>query len=88
MIIVVGYAFSPIDLIPDFIPILGHIDDLILVPAGIALAMRLVPDSILLECRKNAHEMMNQKKPVNWIAGGMTISIWILIAILLFYIIL
>lgn len=48
---IVAYAFSPIDLIPDFVPILGYLDDLILIPIGIALAIKMVPPSILAECR-------------------------------------
>src|SRR3712207_5553770 len=62
---VVGYAFSPIDLIPDPIPILGYLDDLVLVPLGIALAIRLVPPVVLAECRLQAQQEMRQDKPVN-----------------------
>jgi uncharacterized membrane protein YkvA (DUF1232 family) len=51
---VVGYALSPIDLIPDFIPVLGYVDDLILVPLGILLAMRMIPKEVLQECREKA----------------------------------
>lgn len=53
---IVAYAVSPIDLIPDFIPVLGYLDDLILVPIGIALAIRLLPDAVLTECRAQAQE--------------------------------
>jgi uncharacterized membrane protein YkvA (DUF1232 family) len=51
---IVAYAFSPIDLIPDFVPVLGYLDDLVLIPAGIALAIKLVPDQVLMECRARA----------------------------------
>src|SRR5215510_237056 len=61
---IVAYAFSPIDLIPDFIPVLGYLDDLILIPAGIALAIRLVPDSVLTDCRARAEEIFKNGKPV------------------------
>jgi len=56
---VVAYAFSPIDLIPDFIPVLGYLDDLILVPLGIALALKTVPKTVLEECRRNAREILS-----------------------------
>jgi uncharacterized membrane protein YkvA (DUF1232 family) len=77
---VVGYAFSPIDLIPDPIPVLGYLDDLILVPLGIALALRMIPPHVLAECRARAYEVMQQGKPVNWIAAGVIASIWLLLA--------
>src|ERR687885_2044119 len=57
---VVGYAFSPIDLIPDPIPILGYLDDLILVPLGIALAVRMIPPDVLAECQAKSREVMQQ----------------------------
>lgn len=53
---VVAYALSPIDLIPDFIPIIGYLDDLILLPIGIWVAIKLIPNKIWLECKKNAEE--------------------------------
>ena len=74
---IVAYAFSPIDLIPDFVPVLGYLDDLILIPAGIALAIRMVPPSVLAECRAHAQEVMSQDKPVNRIAGTAIVVIWI-----------
>ena len=51
---VAAYALSPIDLIPDFVPVLGYLDDLVIVPAGIALAIRFIPDDVLSECRREA----------------------------------
>jgi len=77
---VVGYAFSPIDLIPDPIPVLGYLDDLILVPLGITLALRMIPPAVMVECRVRADELMQQGKPVNWIAAGMIVAIWVLLA--------
>jgi uncharacterized membrane protein YkvA (DUF1232 family) len=53
---VAAYALSPIDLVPDFVPIAGYLDDLVLVPIGIALAMRMVPPSVLMECRALARD--------------------------------
>jgi uncharacterized membrane protein YkvA (DUF1232 family) len=74
---IVAYAFSPIDLIPDFVPVLGYLDDLTLIPIGIALAIRMVPSSVLAECRARAQEVMSQGKPVNRIAGAVIVVIWI-----------
>src|SRR5689334_18327386 len=79
---VVAYAFSPIDLIPDPIPILGYLDDLILVPLGIALAIKLIPPPVLAECRANAQAALAQGKPTNWLAAGVIIAIWLLLAAL------
>ena len=79
---VVGYAFSPIDLIPDFIPVLGYLDDLIIVPAGIVLALKMIPASVMAECREQAQEVMRQGKPVNRIAAAFIIGIWLLMAAL------
>ena len=79
---VVGYAFSPIDLIPDFIPVLGYLDDLILVPLGILLALRMIPAEVMAECRVQAQEVMQQGKPVNRTAAVVIIGIWLLIAAL------
>ena len=79
---VVGYAFSPIDLIPDPIPVLGYLDDLILVPVGVALALRMIPPLVLAECRIKAQESINRGKPTNWVAAGVIVVIWVLLAIL------
>lgn len=80
--VVVGYAFSPIDLIPDFIPVLGYLDDLILVPLGIVLARRMIPPLVLAECREKAKTRLETGKPVNWVAAGVIIAIWLLLALL------
>ena len=79
---IVAYAFSPIDLIPDFVPVLGYLDDLILIPAGIALAIRLVPDFVLADCRAQAQEVFKNGKPVSRIAGVVIVVIWIALAAL------
>jgi uncharacterized membrane protein YkvA (DUF1232 family) len=80
--VVVAYAFSPLDLVPDFIPVLGYLDDLLLVPLGIVLARKLVPSTVLAECRVCAAEVMAQGKPVNRLAGAVIIAIWLLLAAL------
>ncbi|WNQ09017.1 YkvA family protein [Paenibacillus aurantius] len=78
---VAAYAFSPIDLIPDFIPVLGYVDDLILVPLGVALALRLIPRPIIEEYRRVAEERSQQRKPVNWFTGALFILLWIALGI-------
>jgi uncharacterized membrane protein YkvA (DUF1232 family) len=77
---VVAYAFSPIDLVPDFIPILGYLDDLIIVPLGISLALKLIPQQILDDNRKRAQELSGKSRPKNWFVGVLFIFIWILVA--------
>ncbi|TVY11787.1 YkvA family protein [Paenibacillus cremeus] len=80
-ICVVAYAFSPIDLIPDFIPVLGYLDDLIIVPLGIALALKMIPEPVLADCRWKAEELRKNGKPKNWITGAIFIAIWIVAAV-------
>lgn len=79
---VVGYAFSPIDLIPDVIPILGYLDDLVLVPLGIVLALRMIPSDVMAESRERARAALREGKPVNWVAAGVIFGIWLLLAAL------
>ena len=82
--IVVAYAFSPIDLIPDFIPVLGYLDDLILVPLGISAAIKMVPPDVLAECRVKAQIEMGKSKPVNWAAAVVIGLIWLSILLFVF----
>lgn len=79
---IVAYAFSPLDLIPDFIPVLGYLDDLILLPLGITLAIRLVPSAVLAECRSRAEEIRRAGKPINWVAGAVIVIVWLGLAAL------
>jgi len=84
----VGYALSPIDLIPDFIPVIGYLDDLIIVPAGLALAIKLIPEEVMCECRCKAEERMQTKGPRNYVAAAIIIAIWlglILLSVMLLY---
>ncbi|MGE5396106.1 MAG: YkvA family protein [Chitinophagales bacterium] len=80
--LVVSYALSPIDLIPDFIPVLGYLDDLILIPAGIALAIKQIPPEVILECRQNLAE---SSKARSW--GTYALIVIIFIWLLLIYLI-
>jgi uncharacterized membrane protein YkvA (DUF1232 family) len=82
---VVGYAFSPIDLIPDPIPILGYLDDLLLVPLGIVLALKMIPPAVLDECREQAQLTMEEGNPTNWKAAAAVIAIWLVIAVAIIY---
>lgn len=79
---VVGYAFSPIDLIPDPIPVLGYLDDLLIVPLGVALAIKMIPPEVMADCREQAQEVMRQSKPVNWVAAVVIVAIWLSLAAL------
>lgn len=74
-IAVAGYALSPIDLIPDFIPIIGYLDDLIIVPLGIALVVRMIPPGIMAEHRAQAEAA--QERPVSRVAVAVIMAIWI-----------
>jgi uncharacterized membrane protein YkvA (DUF1232 family) len=73
---ILGYALSPIDLIPDFIPVLGYLDDLVIVPAGITLLIRMIPKEVFEECRERARNAPRGKLK-NWTAGAIIILIWI-----------
>jgi len=79
---VVAYGLSPIDLIPDFVPVLGYLDDLILVPLGIALAVKMIPPYVLAECRVRAQESLAGGRPVNRVAAAVIVGIWLLFAAL------
>jgi uncharacterized membrane protein YkvA (DUF1232 family) len=86
--VVVAYAFSPIDLIPDFIPVLGYLDDLVLVPLGILIAVKLIPSQVLAESRIQAAELIAQGKPVNKVAAVVIVLMWLgLAALAVFWII-
>lgn len=76
-ICIVAYALSPVDLIPDFIPVLGYLDDLILIPLGIFLALRMIPRDVMAECRAKAEAESSIKLKKNWAAGAIIIVIWL-----------
>ena len=73
----VAYALSPIDLIPDFIPVLGYLDDLVLVPLGLKLAIRLIPPSVLAEHRAEADRRFAEGGPRSPAGAALVVSIWV-----------
>ena len=77
-LLVVSYALSPIDLIPDFIPVLGYLDDLILVPAGIFIALKMIPADVMSDARQQANDPLQIKK-IGWIFAAIILIIWALI---------
>lgn len=86
--LVVGLAFSPIDLIPDFIPILGYLDDLIVVPLGVALAVRMIPEELLSESRDRAREMVESgEKPVSRTASAVIVALWLALVVSAAYVV-
>lgn len=78
--LVVAYALSPVDLIPDFVPLLGYVDDLLLVPLGILPAIRLIPDPVLLDSRARSREAFRAGKPTSRVGLAIVIAIWLLLA--------
>ena len=83
IVAVAAYAMSPIDLIPDFIPVLGYLDDLILLPALVALTIRCVPAEVLDECRAQAEGMWSSGKPKRWYYALPIVLVWLLVAFLI-----
>lgn len=82
ILLALGYALSPFDLIPDFIPIVGHLDDLIIVPFLIALSIKFIPPEILEACRKEAEEKpLSLRK--NWVTGLIFVAVWVIVLIYL-----
>jgi len=77
--VTVAYALSPIDLIPDFIPVLGYLDDVILLPAFVALTIKLIPDDVFSECRKESAGLWKDGKPKKWYYSIPVIVVWLLI---------
>jgi uncharacterized membrane protein YkvA (DUF1232 family) len=75
---VVAYALSPLDLIPDFIPVLGYVDDLILVPLGITLALKLVPQDVMADCRLRANAASG--RPISRLGAAFMIGVWVVAA--------
>ena len=75
---VVAYALSPIDLIPDFGPVLGYLDDLVLIPLGISLALRMIPPEVMADSRARAQQVIGQGGPQGKVAAAIIVFIWLL----------
>ena len=84
-ILIVAYALSPIDLIPDFIPVIGFLDELILLPGAIWLVIRLLPHQVMLDSRARAQAWTeaHRPRPKSWVAAGVIVTLWLLLAWLL-----
>ena len=78
-VLINGYALSPIDLIPDFIPVVGYVDDFIIVPAGISFLIKMIPKEILEECREQARSQSVGKRRSSWAAALIIVLIWLLV---------
>ena len=78
---VAAYALSPIDLIPDFVPVIGYLDDLLIVPLGLALVIRLIPDEVARSARQKAAEAA--ARPVSYVAAIFIVGLWLVAAAVL-----
>lgn len=78
-VLTVAYALSPIDLIPDFIPVLGYIDDLFILPLFISLTIRLIPPEIMEICKSEAKELWQKGRPYKWYYALPILTLWILL---------
>ena len=79
---VVAYAFSPIDLIPDFIPVVGYLDELVLVPLGVLAVRAMIPAAVLAECRERAETALERGRPVSVLGAAVVVVIWLVLAAL------
>ena len=77
--LVVAYALSPIDLIPDFIPVIGYLDDVILIPIGIYFTLKLIPQPVIDECRVKARDWLDARraKPRSYVAAAVIVVLWL-----------
>jgi uncharacterized membrane protein YkvA (DUF1232 family) len=80
-LLIAAYALSPIDLIPDFIPLIGYLDDLLLIPLGIALVVRLTPRELIEAAREKALRVAH--RPVSKIAAAVIVVLWLVFALIL-----
>ncbi len=79
---IAAYVLSPIDLIPDFIPVLGHLDDLVLVPLLVVLAIRLIPPGVFAECQAAAEARATDGPGIGWVGIGLVLACWLSLAAL------
>ena len=80
--VVVAYALSPIDLIPDFVPVLGYLDDLVIVPLGVALAVKMIPPAVIEQARNRAETEL-ASRPRTWIGAAIIVAAWLVTATLI-----
>jgi uncharacterized membrane protein YkvA (DUF1232 family) len=83
--LIVGYVFSPIDPIPDFIPGVGLLDEMVVVPIGILIAAKMIPPDVFAECREKAREVEEGVQPVSRVAAVVVVAIWLLCVALAVY---
>src|ERR671910_2086544 len=83
--LVVGYVFSPIDPIPDFIPVVGLLDEMVVVPIGVLIAAKMIPRDVMEECQEKAREVAEGEKPVSRVAAVAVVSVWLLCVALAVY---
>jgi uncharacterized membrane protein YkvA (DUF1232 family) len=76
--LIVGYVFSPIDPIPDFVPGVGLLDELVVVPIGVLLAAKMIPSDVFEECREKAREVADGEKPVSRVGAAVIVAVWLL----------
>jgi uncharacterized membrane protein YkvA (DUF1232 family) len=76
---VVAYLLSPVDLIPDFIPVLGYLDDLVLIPLGIAAAVRMIPPEVMADARRKASEMEERSAPARYLFAALAVLAWVVV---------
>ena len=77
--LVLAYAFSPIDLTPDFVPVLGYLDDLVIIPLGIALALKMIPAQVMIDARQQVEDRMQKGEPVSRTGAVIVIVIWLVL---------